>query len=107
MIYDRHEKWAPGKDIYMAKQFSVESGIVIASHLSLLAAEKLPSTAPFDSMDTVLSNIQLSLKEGDDALWFGVLPNTIDTSWIRIVETVSEQYQSQELKGEYLGIDNL
>ena len=46
MIYDRHEKWAPGKD--MAKQFSVESGIVIASHLSLLAAEKLPSTEPFD-----------------------------------------------------------
>jgi len=88
----------------MAKQFSVERGLAIASHLSLLPADKLPSTAPYGSMSAVLANIQLALKQGDEGLWYGVMPNTIDT-WIRKLETVSEQYRSQELKGEYSGID--
>ena len=88
----------------MAKQCSVERGLAIASHLSLLPADKLPSTAPYGSMSAVLANIQFALKQGDEGLWYGVMPNTIDT-WIRKLETVSEQYRSQELKGDYSGID--
>ena len=69
----------------------------LASHLSLLPADKLPSTAPYGLMGAALANIQFSLKEGDEGLWYGVLPSTIH-NWIRKVETVSEQYRNQELK---------
>ena len=55
-------------------------------------------------MSAVLANIQLALKQGDEGLWYGVMPNTIDTR-IRKLETVSDQYRSQELKREYSGID--
>ena len=81
----------------MAKQFSVQRGLAIASYLQLLPADKLPSTAPYGSMSAVLANIQLALKQGNEGLWYGVMPNTIDT-WIRKLETVSEQYRSQVLK---------
>ena len=88
----------------MAKQLTVERGLAIASHLSLLSSDKLPSTAPYGSTATTLAVIQNNLKAGDESLWYGVLPTTIDT-WIRKLETVAEEYQRLDLKQQFTGVD--
>jgi hypothetical protein len=88
----------------MAKQLTVERGLAIASCLSLLPPNKLPTTTSHGYTTTCLENIQQSLKEGDKDLWVGVSPTTID-GWIRKVESLSEHYKTQDLNKNYTGID--
>jgi hypothetical protein len=79
-------------------------GLKIASVLSILSSEDMPSTAPYGKLNLCLSKIQSSLKHDDSNLWLGVLPATID-GWIRKVENLGIQYRVEEVNGTYTGID--